>query len=428
MSKKKMIIISNDALVREDMDYLLTKPLFKELAAKGSWVETLKTVYPSITYCCHSSMITGCYPEKTHLYNNEVDSFGCQDWNWERPAIHVKTLIDAAKEAGCTTANVFWPVLGNDPNIDYNIAEYWSQTPEEPLVDALRRMGTSEQVIKEIVEPNLYYIDGHQRKHPFCDEFIFACARDMIFKYQPDLLILHPAGIDGKRHEFGVFNDYVTEQLDYTYYWIEKIVRALKEMGLYEDTNIILTSDHGQIDVKRCCHPNVLLAREGFIKLDENEQPVELRAYAKAVGGSAQIFFPDATAYDAVYKFLKEAAESGLYGFERVYTKEEARAEERLAGDFELVLESDGFTSFSGKCKGPYFTGFDVTDYRMGHGTHGFLPDKGAQPSMLMIGPDFKEGVRIPRRNTVDMAVTAAHVMGWSLPDADGEVIQEVLK
>ncbi|MBQ8893905.1 MAG: alkaline phosphatase family protein [Clostridia bacterium] len=419
MSKKKLIIISNDALVREDMDYLLTKPLMKELVAKGSWVETLKTVYPSITYCCHASMITGCYPEKTHLYNNEVDEYGCKDWNWERKSIRVKTLIDAAKDAGCTTANVFWPVLGNDPNIDYNIAEYWSQTPEEPLVDALRRMGSSEQVLKEIVEPNLYYIDGHQRQHPFCDEFIFACARDMIVKYQPDLLVLHPAGIDGKRHQCGIFNDEVTEQLDYTYYWIEKLVRALKEQGLYEDTNIILTSDHGQMDVKRRCNPNALLLEAGI-------RPEQ--AYVKPVGGSAQVFIGDRAVYEKVYRLFKDAAEAGIYGFERVYTKEEAQAEERLAGDFELVLESDGYTTFSNSTEGRYMLDFDFNDYRQGHGTHGYLPEKGPQPSMVMIGPDFKKGVRVPRRNTVDMAVTAAHVMGWSLPDADGEIINEVLE
>ena len=73
MKKRKLIIISNDALVREDMDYLLPTPLMKELVAKGSWIETLKSVYPTITYCCHASMLTGCYPDKTHVYNNEVD-------------------------------------------------------------------------------------------------------------------------------------------------------------------------------------------------------------------------------------------------------------------------------------------------------------------------------------------------------------------
>lgn len=430
MKKRKLIVISNDALIREDMDYLLTKPLMKELVANGCWVETLQSVYPTITYCCHTSMITGCYPDKTHVYNNEVDEFGNTDWNWERSAIRVKTLLDAAKEAGCTTANVFWPVLGKDPNIDYNIPEYWSQTSEEPLTVALERMGTSSQVIEDIVKPNLYYIEGYQRKHPYCDEFIFACARDMILKYNPDLMVLHPAGIDGKRHEYGIFNDYVTEQLDYTYYWIEKLIRALKEIGEWENTNLILTSDHGQMDIKHWGHPNTLLVQEGLIKLDGEGNVVEKRAYVKPVGGSAQVFITDPAdtdGYERAYRLFTKAAESRLYGIERVYTAEEAQGEERLAGDFALVLESDGFTSFGKRVTGRYFTEYDLTDYRMGRGTHGYHPRKGPQPSMLMVGPDFEAGVRIPRRSTLDMAATLAHVMGWSLPDADGEIIREAL-
>ena len=84
MAERKLLIISNDALVKEDMDYLFTKPLFKNLKKDGVWVKTLKTVYPSITYCCHTSMITGCYPAKTHLYNNEPDDWGNATWTWDR--------------------------------------------------------------------------------------------------------------------------------------------------------------------------------------------------------------------------------------------------------------------------------------------------------------------------------------------------------
>lgn len=428
MDNRKTIIISNDALVTEDYDYLCTKPLFRELMAKGSWIKTLKTVYPSITYCCHASMITGCYPDKTHLYNNEVDRFGDTDWTWERHHNRAKTLIDAAKEAGKTVANVFWPVLGQDPNIDWNIPEYWSQSPEDPLCEALKRMGTSQQVIDEIVTPNLYYIDGHQRQHPFCDEFVFACARDMILKYNPDLLLIHPAGIDGMRHRYGIFNEYVTEQLDYTYYWIEKIVRALKEIGEWENTDLILTSDHGQMNMIRRANPNLLLVQNGFITLDAAGKITAAKAYIKAAGASCQVFLTDKSAENrkAVGDLLTKAAESRLYGFERCYTAAEAAEEEHLAGDFDFVLETDGYTAFGPGVTGDYFTPYDLSDYRLGKATHGYLPDRGPQPSMLCVGPSFRQGVVLERRPTVDMAATLAHLRGWSLP-CDGAVIEEIL-
>jgi predicted AlkP superfamily pyrophosphatase or phosphodiesterase len=112
---RKLIIISNDALVREDMEYLKTKPCIRELINKGSFIESLKTVYPSITYCCHASMLTGAYPNKTGVYNNELDEVNNTAWTWERKHIKVKTLVDAFKEKGKTVANVFWIILTGIP-------------------------------------------------------------------------------------------------------------------------------------------------------------------------------------------------------------------------------------------------------------------------------------------------------------------------
>ena len=429
---RKLIIISNDALVREDIEYLRTKPCIRELIEKGCFVESLKTVYPSITYCCHASMITGAYPNKTGVHNNELDGVNDSNWTWERKHIKVKTLLDAFKEKGLKTANVFWPVLGNDENIDYNIPEYWSQNENDPLCSALKRMGTSDEVIEEIVKPNLYYIEGHQRQHPYADEFVFSCARDMLLKYKPDLLVVHPAGIDGIRHARGIFNDYVTEQLDYTYYWIEKIVRAVKENGDFENTDIILTSDHGQMDIKRWCHPNILLRDMGLLEVDESgKRAINVKAYVKSVGGSAQIFITDKTdeaLKEKIYRAFSEYAKTGMYGFERVYTKEEAEREEHLSGDFDFVLESDGYTAFGGRFAGAYYTTYDTSDYRTGKGAHGYHPDKGPQPCMIMYGPDFKPGVKIARRNTIDMVATLAKIFNLDMPDVDGEVIEEAMR
>lgn len=429
MSNRKTVIISNDALVCEDYEYLCTKPLFRRLMEQGSWVKTLKTVYPSITYCCHASMISGCYPDKTRVCNNEVDAFGDKAWTWERRYNRAKTLVDAAKQAGKTVANVFWPVMGQDPNIDWNIPEYWSLTPDDPLEDALGRMGTSKQVFEEIVKPNLHLIEGHQRQHPYCDEFIFSCACDMLLKYRPDLLIVHPAGIDSARHSYGLFNEYVTEELDYTWYWTGKILHALERIGELENTDIILTSDHGQMNMIRRANPNVLLARNGFMTVDADGNVTEKKAYVKGVGASAQVFLVDKSpeTEQALYTLLTEAAKDGTYGFSRCYTAREAAEEERLAGDFDFVLETDGYTSFASGVAGDYFIPYDLTDYRLGKATHGYLPDKGPQPSMLCVGPSFREGAVVERRSTLDMAATVAHIQGWDLP-CDGSVIHEILK
>lgn len=64
MKKEKFVIISNDAMVYDDLEYLSHKFAFKRLMGEGSVVKTLRSIYPTVTYAVHTSMITGCYPIK----------------------------------------------------------------------------------------------------------------------------------------------------------------------------------------------------------------------------------------------------------------------------------------------------------------------------------------------------------------------------
>ncbi len=429
---RKLIVVSHDAMVYEDWEYLAKKQAFGYFVNNGSMVKTLRTIYPTVTYPCHVSMITGCFPDKTGVYNNEEETLapveGGTPWQWERKWNNAKTLLDAAKEAGCSTANVFWPVLGNDPAIDYNIPEYWSQNADDSLFDALARMGTSKQVIEEIVKPNYKYIAGKQRKHPWADDFVLSCACDIVEKYQPDVLFVHPAGIDGARHHTGMFGSELMRNLDHSEFWMDMLIEASKRAGTFENTDFVMISDHGQMDIQRWAHPNVLLREGGFITCDEKDNIVSQKAYAKSVGGSCHVYVTDPAAYDEIYAFLKEKRDAKMYGFSEVFTREEIAKKERLDGKFDFVLESDGFTAYGWEHYGDYFTfAADPSDYRAGKATHGYLPDKGYQPTMVVCGPSFAKGVTLDRRNSVDFAPTIAKIYGWSLPDADGKPIEELI-
>ena len=54
----------------EDIAYLKTKPNFSRLFRNCAQVEKMCTVYPSITYPSHVSMMTGCRPGKNGIYVN----------------------------------------------------------------------------------------------------------------------------------------------------------------------------------------------------------------------------------------------------------------------------------------------------------------------------------------------------------------------
>ena len=428
MAQRKLVVISNDALVREDMDYLLTKPLFQELVKKGTWVETLKTIYPTVTYPCHTSMITGCYPNKTHLYNNEVDEWGNSAWVWERKYNHAKTIMDAAKEKGLTTANVFWPVLGGDSNVDYNIPEYFY--PENEFISVFKKYGTTDQVIEDIIKPNLHILEGNGTTKPVCtDAFIFTCAKDMILKYKPDILLIHPCPLDTQRHKDGVFSDDVTKALEKSYEAIEAIYDAVKQIGEEDNTNFVLMSDHGQFTIDHWYRFMVDLVKEGLLATDEkgNITTEGIEVYAENPGVLMKV--EDKELLNKILLSLKEKekANKGI----KVFSRDEFNELFHINKDYDILVDSDGVygvgrEAYPDELGNVYSTAAPGVLRKIG--THGYSPDLSYQPTLVAIGPDFKKGVILDRVETVNVPVTLAKCLGLTLEDADGKVIEEILK
>lgn len=97
MAKKRVVVISVDALVFEDIEYLSTKPSFSYMLSRGSIVERIKSIYPSITYPCHTTMSTGCYPDKHGILNNTFDiPMDNPPWIFDHKYVRCDDIFDAA--------------------------------------------------------------------------------------------------------------------------------------------------------------------------------------------------------------------------------------------------------------------------------------------------------------------------------------------
>ena len=104
-----------------------------------------------------------------------------------------------------------------------------------------------------------------------------------------------------------------------------------------------------------------------------------------------------------------------------------AREKYRLGGEFDFVLETDGYTSFAEGITRPLTASFSNDDYRLGRATHGYMPDKGPQPVFYAKGPDFRPGAELQRCDIVDEAPTFARILGFEMKDVDGRVLTELL-
>lgn len=428
---KHVIVISEDALFYEDTEVLKELPVFGSIWEKAAKVKHVRSIYPSLTYPCHTTMMTGCYPDRHGIVNNELSHLTelSSDWNWFYDKVKVPSIFEAAKDDHLSTAGVFWPVTGNCKAIDYLVDEYWPQSEQETMQECLVYSGTSKDVLEKCVEPHMWMF--RNRIHPYCDEFVSAVACSIIREYKPNLLMIHPANIDAYRHETGLFSPKVTHGLHEIDNWLGWLIKATKDAGIYEDTDFFIVSDHGQINIQRVVCPNVVFARNGLIKVADDGTVEDYTAMIKSTGASAQVFLKnpsDHEAYEKTYRLLKEMCEEGTYGISRVYTADEAEKEEHLAGEFSFVIETDGYTSFSGAWKGKVVREFDNSDYKFGHATHGHHPDKGPTPTIIAFGPSIKEGAVVEKCNLTDEAPTFAAALGIKLENTDGNVIREILK
>lgn len=427
----KLIVMSADAMVTEDLALLRTLPNFKKYLAGGVNVEHIQTIYPTITYPIHTTIVTGCYPNKHGIFGNLDFTVGkhIQPWMWDHKFVKVPDIFDAAKKAGKTTAAVFWPVTGNHPSIDYLCDEYWVQNESDTHEAAFRRMGSSPEVLEIIKKYENILVD---RRHPDADDFVVHVAAEIFKRFTPDLLMLHPANMDAYRHRNGVFDEKNQQGIFETDRYIGWIMAEVEKAGLLSETNLCLISDHGQMDIKRVMNLNVKFVQNGLIELDDQNEIKNWDAYCLSGGLSALVFLRyknNKAIYDKTYALLKRLCDEGVYGISEVYTEKEVDTKERFGGDFSFVLETDGFSSFADRWVPPLVDfKFAVNDYRTGAATHGYLPRKGPQPIFVARGPSFKENHEEPWHHIVDEAPTFAKVLGFEMHDIDGKCMDAILR
>ncbi len=436
--KEKTIVLSMDAMVGADIAYLKTKPNFSRLFANRAEVAKVQSVYPSITYPAHTSMLTGCRPGKHGVYtNDEFHTYKSKPlWHLWHKIIQVEDVFAAAKRQGLTTASIYWPIQGGNPNIDYNLNEFFFYN-DEPIEETYAAFGANEEML-EIVRENMHrYPTAFHIQEPklqlrnVYDDFINGCMCSLIRKHQPDLMLAHNCWMDDMRHRNGVFNDTVRNALDQVDEWLGELICALEDAGIYENTNFLLISDHGQMDFARRVKINLLLRRGGFIDVNEAGEVTDWRAFAQSNGMSATVRLKDPTdkaVAKEVMDYLQGLADESVWGFTQILTEAETKEMYGQYGDFLCMVETDGYTTFSEDWMEPIINPIDMSDsHRLGTATHGYRPEFGPQPIFVGRGPAFKAGAYLENAFIYDEAPTVARIIGDSLPQAEGRVLTELL-
>ncbi|MBO5206009.1 MAG: alkaline phosphatase family protein [Clostridia bacterium] len=434
MENKHLVVVSVDALVYEDLEYAATLPNFSRIINNGAMIKRVRTIYPSLTHPVHASIITGAPAGVTGVIRNERLHTEKSPAPWYNflDEINCDTILHAAKRAGLTTAASTWPLTAKGGEaVDYlvpGILNIYLEGREDDVLSVYREYGATECIMDIIEEAVRRY--GYRDAHPAFDEFQVYCAAEIIRRYQPNLVLVHPGYVDSARHRTGVFGGKVKTAIEETDRWLGELLSAVEDAGILDTTDFVVLSDHGQIDTVRKICPNVFLADKGFIRCDGEGNIKDYDAYIASGGLTGHVYLSrpdDRELWESVYAVLSEMASEQIYGIERVFTREEVKERYGLDGDFSFVLESDGYSGFGGEVIRPAVLPLDNSDYRTAHGNHGHMPEKGPQPPFMGMGPSFKRGAVLEEGNILNHAPTFAKILGVELRDAVGVAVTEIL-
>ncbi len=427
--KKRLFVVSVDALFYEDLKILEKCENFSKILNKGSLVQGMLSTYPSMTYVAHTTMMTGCYPTKHGIYHNEKVAVEEKfpPWHWYRKEIKVETIFDKFKAAGYKSSVVNWPVTGGDKSIDYLIPEIWSDLPT----------GNSRSRFVKVCSPEIIALyDKYSeildwKNQPELDIFGVNCLKEVVEKYEPEVIFLHLSMVDHARHKHGTFSkeaEYAIGECDKRF---GEIVDILVKKSLYDSTNFIICGDHGHLPVKKVFNPNVLFVESNLIKLNDNGSVKSWKAYCHSAGLSSHVTLsPDCTEDEKkkVLKLLENFTNEKKYGCEKIFTSQEVENIYKLTGPFDYVIEGYDDTAFGNNCTGKIITGIDDNDYKLSISGHGYRPEKGPQPIFFGKGPNIKEEVVLPHDNIINQAPTYAKILNVELSNADGHALDEIIK
>lgn len=428
---KHLIVISFDCLSSLDFPLLKEFPYFQELLENASYCDQVETVYPSLTYPCHATIVTGKYPNRHGIINNTLLQPGTTspDWFWHRKHIEGTTLYDEAKKLGLKTAALLWPVTAR-AKIDYNMPEIFANRRWHHQIPVSLFNGSPRYQLK------LNTKFGNIReglKQPELDDFVLESTVHTIKTKKPHLLLAHFVDLDSQRHYNGFSSDEAMKALERHDKRLGRILQAIKEAGIDKETTIVALGDHSQLNHSKAINLNVLLKEQGFITVNLNGKVLDWKAYCKSCDGSAYLYVKnenDLETRKKILELMEPLLMNEQYGIERMITGKEAGS---LGADEKcfLMLEARKGFYFKEYVDRPLIddiTAKDVKEKRYTFASHGYSPKKPQYKTVFIAkGMGIRPNVKVPSMRLVDEGPTLARLLGLDLGDTDGKVVDEIL-
>lgn len=460
----RMMVISFDAMGARDLEFMKGLPNFGRFWEGAAVCEHVNSVYPSITYPAHTSIVTGRMPKNHGIVNNtrRQPERPEPDWYWQRRFVKGTTLYDEVIKKGGRTAALLWPVTARS-RIRWNIPEVLANRPWQTQVTASLTNSSP-----------LYLLDMNRKfgklrdgiRQPALDNFSHACVLDTIRRKNPQLFLVHYTDLDTQRHIYGVEHEKCTQAMRRHDERLGEILRALEETGPMEDTTVVVLGDHCQKNTKQVVFPNFFLKQEGYLS-GKDGRVTDWQVMAKNCDGCCYLYLNPACLNPAVRQagaggsrnsgqtggenggrrnagrktgrltgeaiagrvreLFERLAADPANGIARILPAEEAAARGADPACLFMLEAAEGFY-FLDDFEEPRHSVAEEKKHRM-RATHGYLPEGEDYATFFaMKGCGVKAGASVASMTLWDEGPTLAKLLGVDLGETDGRVLEELLE
>lgn len=428
--KKKLILISLDALSSTEFSLVQKLPNFQKLITHGAYCPNEYSVYPSLTFPCHASIATGCTPGKHGIISNYLFEpyEKIHHWNFYVSNLKKKALWDYAHENGKTVLNMSWPVSSNG-KIRWSMPE---MTPAKPRVwtaanffrqlGVFYRYGTPLFAIRSFLSERGLMKSWLTGEQPALDQHIIAQFQRAVRKYPYDIAMLHVYGMDNTKHDYGINSKEAHNYLKLYDSFLGNLISYVDERAKHhESVCLMITGDHSQLPIEKSIYLNMILSKLGLCQY-KNGNLISWDALFAPCDGSSYLYIKDTANRDKIIHLVKTELENHP-GIANIFTSEEAA---RLGADSSCALMVEaayGYgTEIGWNNDATQANNFTIPSEC--RGLHGYLPTHVNYQTMFFgYGPSVKSGFEIKDMSITDILPSICFWMNMKIDKVDGKAI-----
>lgn len=428
----RVILVSIDGLAAFYWsDPKARMPTLRGLAERGVVAAGMETVFPSTTWPCHASLVTGVSPRTHGIVGNSIfnratkrpeDLTGDPIYD-AADLFRAPTIYDQASRAGLGTAAIDWPATRHAASLGFNLPFFKEQRVFETQTSMtvwaelhalgypLERQGEWAQLPKRFLK----------------DAMVADLAAHVYHQHAPDLLLVHFLCTDSFQHLYGPRSPEAYWAIEYVDGLLRRFLSTLPPRELEERAALFVVSDHGFLPVTQDIRVNVRLRQLELLQVDAAGLMTHGQARLVMNHGAGYVYLLDDDNREALLKDLPGELKR-IEGVAGVWTGDDYPAlglptpgENRHVGD--LLIEAA-----PGYCLVNETEGDDVHGPPHHQGTHGQLPTHADNSAFfLSVGPGVVRGREVPPISCRDVAPTIARLLGLRM-ETEGRLLAEVLR